>query len=105
MGGALLAAGVLTGLPLPRTEHEDEWMGEASDELKDQTREKGEALLEQGKAAAARTATAALDEAEARGITPDTLADKAGRAVSKAADAVQRAAEEEGIAPSVNPTP
>ena len=100
MGGALLAAGLLTGLLLPRTEQEDQWMGEASDELKDQTREKGEALLEQGKAAATRTATAALEEAEARGITPDTLADKAGHAISNATDAVKRAAKGQGIATS-----
>ena len=54
VGGAFLAAGVLTGLLLPRTEQEDKWMGEASDELKEQTRRKGEELVEKGKEAAAR---------------------------------------------------
>src|SRR4030095_8253466 len=49
VGGAFLAAGLLTGLLLPRTEQEDEWMGEASDELKEQTRRKGEKLVEEGK--------------------------------------------------------
>ena len=84
VGGAFLAAGLLTGLLLPRTEQEDEWMGEASDELKEQTRRKGEELVEEGKEAAARTADAALDEAEKRGITPDSLAEKARRVVSEA---------------------
>jgi hypothetical protein len=100
VGGAFLAAGLLTGLLLPRTEQEDEWMGEAADELKDETRRKGEQLVEQGKQAAAKTADAALGEAEARGITADSLAEKAGRVVSEAAKAAKETAREEGVAPS-----
>ena len=100
VGGAFLAAGLLTGLLLPRTEQEDEWMGEASDELKEQTRRKGEELVEEGKEAAARTADAALDEAEKRGITPDSLAEKARRVVSEATSAAKETAREEGVAPS-----
>ena len=100
VGGAFLAAGLLTGLLLPRTEQEDEWMGEASDELKEQTRRKGEELVEEGKEAAARTADAALDEAQKRGITPDSLAEKARRVVSEATSAAKETAREEGVAPS-----
>jgi hypothetical protein len=100
VGGAFLAAGLLTGLLLPRTEQEDEWMGEASDELKEQTRRKGEELVEEGKEAAARTADAALNEAEKRGITTDSLAEKARRVVSEATSAAKETAREEGVAPS-----
>ena len=100
VGGAFLAAGLLTGLLLPRTEQEDEWMGEASDELKEQTRRKGEELVEEGKETAARTADAALDEAQKRGITPDSLAEKARRVVSEATSAAKETAREEGVAPS-----
>jgi hypothetical protein len=96
VGGAFLAAGLLTGLLLPRTEQEDEWMGEASDELKEQTRRKGEELVEEGKEAAARTADAALDEAEKRGITPDHLVEKARRVVSEATSAAKETVREEG---------
>jgi hypothetical protein len=100
VGGAFLAAGLLAGLLLPRTEQEDEWMGEASDELKEETRRKGEELVEQGKQAAAKTADAALEEAERRGITADTVAEKAGRVISEATRSVKETAPEEGVAPS-----
>nr|MBA3273938.1 hypothetical protein [Chthoniobacterales bacterium] len=100
VGGAFLAAGVLAGLLLPRTQKEDEWMGETSDELKDSTREKAEDLAERGKEAAMKTAGAALDEAESRGLTADTLADKASRVVSEAVKAGRETAQEEGIGAS-----
>jgi len=100
VGGVFLAAGLITGLLLPRTEPEDEWMGEASDELKEQTRRKGEELVEKGKEAAARTADAALDEAEKRGITPASLAEKTGRVVLEATTGAKASAREEGVAPS-----
>ena len=100
ISGAFLAAGLLAGLLLPRTEKEDQWMGEASDELKDQTRDKAEELAQRGKEAAAKTAGAALNEAEARGITPETLAAKASRVVSEAVKAGTETAREEGIAAS-----
>jgi hypothetical protein len=98
VGGAFLAAGLLAGLLLPRTEKEDEWMGEASDELKEQTRFKAEQLAQRGKEAAVKTAGAALEEAEARGITPESLAKKTSRVVSEAVNAGKEAAREEGIA-------
>ena len=98
VGGAFLAAGLLAGLLLPRTNKEDEWIGEASDELKEQTREKAEELAQRGKEAAVKTAGAALDEAKARGITPESIAEKTSRVVSEAVNAGKQAAREEGIA-------
>src|SRR5690242_5685631 len=98
VGGAFLAAGLLAGLLLPRTEKEDEWMGEASDELKEQTRLKAEQLAQHGKEAAVKTAGAALEEAEARGITPESLAEKTSRVSSEAVNAGKEAAREEGMA-------
>ena len=46
------AAGALFGVLLPRTRPEDEFMGEKSDQLLDATKEKGQELLERGKAVA-----------------------------------------------------
>ncbi len=100
VGGAFLAAGLLAGLLLPRTEKEDEWMGDASDELKEQTRLKAEQLAQRGKEAAVKTAGAALEEAEARGITPASLAEKTSRVVSEAVNAGKETARAEGIAGS-----
>jgi len=100
VGGAFLAAGLLAGLLMPRTEKEDEWMGEASDELKEQTRLKAEQLAQRGKETAVKTAGAALHEAEVRGITPASLAEKTSRVVSEAVNAGKETAREEGIAGS-----
>lgn len=90
LGGAFLAAGLLAGLLLPSSEREDQWMGEASDQVKDEARAKGEEALEKGKTAAAETAASALDEAEARGITPDSMVEKAGDAVSETVKSAQK---------------
>ena len=100
VGGAFVAAGLLAGLLLPRTEKEDEWMGEASDELKEQTRLKADQLAQRGKEAAVKTAGAALEEAEARGITPVSLAEKTSRVVSEAVNAGKETVREQGIAGS-----
>lgn len=100
VGAAFLAAGVLVGLLVPRTEPEDRWMGDAADRFKDDTRAKGEDLLERGKAAATQTATSAMDEAEARGLTPSALVDKASRVTSEALKAGKETAREEGLDPA-----
>lgn len=100
VGGAFLAAGVLFGLLLPRTQKEDEWMGEVSDQLKDETRAGAEELIERGKLVAARTASSAMDEAQARGVSPSQLADKAGRVVSETLKTGKEKAREQGITPS-----
>lgn len=96
-GAAFLAAGLLAGLLLPRTQREDQWLGEASDELFDHAKETGRELAQRGKAVLNETAAVALDEAEARGATPGSLAEKAGRVLSEAVRAGKEAAKEEGI--------
>ncbi|MGC1480143.1 MAG: DUF3618 domain-containing protein [Chthoniobacterales bacterium] len=90
MGGVFLAVGVMAGLLLPRSRAEDEWMGDASDHLIDDVKERG-------KTAASQTAGAALDEAEAHGLTPGNLTEKAGRVISQAVEAGKEAARDEGI--------
>ncbi len=90
MGGILLAAGICAGLLLPRSKAEDEWMGEAADQVKAEA-------AERTKEVATKTAGSALDEAEARGLTPANIAEKAGRVVSEAVAAGQSAAHEEGL--------
>jgi hypothetical protein len=100
VGGVFLAAGVLVGLLLPRSEREDEWMGEASDQLKDETLARGESLIEKGKNVAVKTASSAMDEAEARGLTPGELVEKAGSVASEALRAGKEKAREQGIGPA-----
>lgn len=100
VGGAFLVPGVLFGLLLPRTQKEDEWMGEVSDQLKDETRAGAEERIERGKLVAARTASSAMDEAQARGVSPSQLAEKAGRVVSETLKTGKEKAREQGITPA-----
>ncbi|MFG0334236.1 MAG: DUF3618 domain-containing protein, partial [Maioricimonas sp. JB049] len=73
VGAGVLAAGLLVGLLLPRTRREDEWMGETSDRLIRRAQEEGEEMLERGQQVAARTAEAAMDEAERQGLSPQDV--------------------------------
>lgn len=97
VAGGFIAAGLLAGLILPRTKAEDEWMGDASDEVWDQAKSSGAELVEQGSAAAANTASAVMDEAEAQGLTPDELSKKVSRVAEKVSEAGKEAAQEEGL--------
>jgi len=107
IGLGCAALGALAGLLLPRTRREDELMGEQADHLMESARDKGEELLERGKAVGERTAEAAIEEARAQGITPEAageqlsgLAGKLGQVVKKAKDEARSAAEDEDITPA-----
>ena len=102
------AAGVLFGVLLPRTRPEDEFMGEKSDQLLDATKEKGQEILERGKAVAERVAETAMDEAREQGLTPEAttakiseIAGKVGEIAHKVTEAADKAAEEENLVPEV----
>jgi hypothetical protein len=97
VAGGFIAVGLLAGLVLPRTRTEDEWLGETADEAWDQAKAAGEELMQQGKAAAAATAEAAMEEAEAQGLTPDELSKKAGRVADKVTKAASDATRQEGL--------
>ncbi len=90
LGGIFLAAGICAGLLAPRSAAEDRWMGEASDQLKEEAQTRTKDIANQA-------AGAALDKAEEKGLTPDNLAEKAGRIVSDAVDAGKAAARDEGL--------
>ena len=79
------AAGALFGVLLPRTRSEDEFMGEKSDQLLDATKEKGEELLERGKAVAEHVAETAMGEARQQGLTPEAATDKISEIVESLA--------------------
>jgi hypothetical protein len=100
------AAGALFGVLLPRTGPEDEFMGEKSDQLLDATKEKGQEILERGKAVAERVAETAMDEARQQGLTPEAatekiseIAGKVGEIAHKATEEAGKAAEKENLVP------
>lgn len=84
IGAACLGLGLLGGLLIPRSRREDEWMGEASDELKSQARSTGKEVYERGKHVAEATAAAAMDEAERQGISPHQIGERAKETASQA---------------------
>jgi ElaB/YqjD/DUF883 family membrane-anchored ribosome-binding protein len=92
------AAGALFGVLLPRTRPEDEFMGEKSDQLLDATREKGQELLERGKAVAERVAETAMGEARQQGLTPEAATEKISEITGKVGEIAHKVTEEAGKA-------
>jgi ElaB/YqjD/DUF883 family membrane-anchored ribosome-binding protein len=88
------AAGALFGVLLPRTRREDELMGEKSDQLLDATKEKGQELLERGKAVAERVAETAMGEAREHGLTPAAATEKISEIAGKVGEIAQKVTEE-----------
>jgi gas vesicle protein len=104
VGVAFAALGALAGLAIPRTRQEDELMGEQSDHLVEETREKAGDLLESGKSVGSRVIEAVKHEAEEQGLTGQSLArqisdlgDKGSHVIQKAKEEAMHAAEDEGL--------
>ncbi|GEM_PF-1189636 len=100
VGLGFLALGALAGLAIPRTRQEDEWMGEHSDQMIADAQQTGEQALARGKESIAETVATAKQAAEAHGLTPDSLAERANTAVKKVASSASDAAKEEGLHPT-----
>ncbi len=94
VGIGFAALGALAGVLLPRTEREDEWLGERSDEWVDHAKEKGEDLLERGKEIGGRAAEAAMEEAREQGLTPQAAKEKLSDVAGKVGQVAHRAKEE-----------
>jgi ElaB/YqjD/DUF883 family membrane-anchored ribosome-binding protein len=88
------AAGTLFGVLLPRTRPEDELMGEKSEQLLTATKEKGQELLESGKAVAERIAETAIGEARQQGLTPEAATDKISEIAGKVGEIAHKVTEE-----------
>lgn len=107
VGMGFAALGALLGLVIPHTRREDELMGETSDHLMEEAKEKAEELLQSGKAVGARVVGAAKEEARAQGLSGETLAatfsdivDRGSEVVKKAKQEASHAAEDVGLTPS-----
>jgi Protein of unknown function (DUF3618) len=94
VGAAFLGLGLIAGLALPHTRVEDEWMGEASDDLKERAKETGEEIVERGRHVAEATISAAAEEVERQGLTPEQIGHKAEELVSKVEHVAERAVDE-----------
>jgi ElaB/YqjD/DUF883 family membrane-anchored ribosome-binding protein len=97
VGLVALAAGLIAGLAMPTPNAVNRRLGPTADRLRDRTREAGREMLEKGKHVAEAAATAVKEEAQAQGLTPERLRDKATAVAERARDAGEQAAEREGL--------
>jgi hypothetical protein len=100
-GAILVGIGALVGALLPPTRREDALLGEKSDSAKAMAAEAAEREARRAREVARAAAEGARHEAEARGLTPGSLAGKAEEEIRRMADAgkeVARAAIREGEA-------
>jgi hypothetical protein len=83
VAGIGLAVGAAIGALLPRTQAEDQLMGDVSDELKEQTRELAGEQLEKAKKVGDRAYEAAQQEAERQGLSGEAVANEAASRIKE----------------------
>jgi ElaB/YqjD/DUF883 family membrane-anchored ribosome-binding protein len=98
VGLVALAAGLIAGLMLPTPNVINRRVGPVADRLRTRTRERGAEMLEKGKRVAEAAVHAAKDEAQAQGLTPERLREKASAVADSAKEAGGQTARQEGLA-------
>lgn len=98
VGAAFLALGALAGVVLPASRREDRMLGQKSDELVKDVKEKGQDLLDRGKEKAGELGQHLAAEAESHGITAETVGDKLADITRKTGDVVRDTIEGAGAA-------
>jgi hypothetical protein len=107
LGALGLAVGAAIGAALPRTETEDEWLGETRDQLKDRAERLTREQIDRARAAGRAAYDAAIEEADRQGWSAegamsavDAAAEKAERVAEAATEAAKSEAERHGGAGS-----
>jgi len=107
VGAAFAALGALAGLVIPRSRREDELMGERSDKIVEETKEKAVELLEVGKQVGSKVLETVLEEAREQGFTAgavsetlSNLTERGGQVLEKAKDAAVQSTDDQGITPT-----
>lgn len=90
-GIVCLALGLIAGLSLPTSRRVRQTIAPHARQLRERTRK----LVESGRNVARTAAHAAIDEAEAQGLTPRALSGKVSQVAKKAGDAAQENGHEE----------
>jgi len=103
VGAATLAVGLLAGLAIPRTDTEDELMGETRDQLLDSAKETGREVLEKGRQVANAAVDAVKQAAEEQDLTVEGLTEKVKTVASQAKEAVQTEAKNQNLVPDDQP--
>jgi hypothetical protein len=93
-----LAVGAALGALLPRTETEDRYFGDTRDRLRDDAAAFAREKFEEGREVAQDVYRAAASEAEAQGLTPDSLSERIGEVASATMERAKESAEQHGWA-------
>jgi len=99
VGLVALAAGLMAGLAMRTPAAVNRKIGPTADRLRQRTREAGAEMLEKGKRVAQAATSAVKEEAEAQGLTPERLRDKASAVADRAREAGKETMEREGMTP------
>jgi ElaB/YqjD/DUF883 family membrane-anchored ribosome-binding protein len=97
VGLVALAAGLIAGLMLPTPNVINRRVGPMADRLRTRTRERGAEMLDKGKRVAEAAMHAVKDEAQAQGLTPEGLREKAAAVADRAKEAGEQTARQEGL--------
>jgi ElaB/YqjD/DUF883 family membrane-anchored ribosome-binding protein len=105
VGLVALAAGVIAGLAIPTPPVVNRRLGPTADRLRDRTREASSEMMEKGKRVAQAAVSAVKNEAQAQGLTPDKLREKATALADRATEAGKQTARQEGLVAGNSTTP
>lgn len=100
LGLVCLATGLVAGLLVPTADVVNRRLGPTADRLRDRSREAGHEMMEKGKRVADAAVSAVKEEAEAQGLTAETIGDKASAVVNRATEAGKQKARDEGLSES-----
>ena len=98
VGLGLLAIGVLAGLALPTPQKVNQIAGPTSDRLRRRVKDMGRDVVDRSKHVVEATTNALKEEAQAQGLTPEALREKAGLIANRTKQAAKDTARQEGAA-------
>lgn len=98
IGLGCLAAGLVAGLLIPTPERVNRSVGPAVDRVRRRARETGRDIVDRGRHVVHAAADAMKREAEAQGLTPEALRQKASAVAGSAKQAATDTARKEGLA-------
>lgn len=94
MGLGAMALGIAVGMTLPSSRQENRWLGEASDRMKERTRDAAEKVGEVAKTSFEEARDTARSEMDQRGLDANSMKEGAQHATQEAREVAEKAASE-----------
>ena len=97
LGAGALALGLIAGVLMPRTRHEDELLGTRADALKHKVKEVAGEVFEPAKETTITSAAAAANQLEEEGLAPDRIVSKIENVARETKDALKESLRDEEL--------